>query len=193
MTAATPSPGPMTTLPGYVAGIWTIDPMHSEIGFSVRHLMVSKVRGKFTRFGGVIETGERPEDSRVTATIDLDSVDTGAPDRDEHLRSADFFEVATHPTMTYRSTGVRVDRDDGYALEGELTLKGVTRSVSLQLEVGGFGPDPFGGVRAGFTASGEIRRSDFGVAFNPVTEAGGVVVGDKVQLHLEIEAILQQS
>ena len=193
MTAATPSPGPMTTLPGYVAGIWTIDPMHSEIGFSARHLMVSKVRGKFTRFGGVIETGERPEDSRVTATIDLDSVDTGAPDRDEHLRSADFFEVATHPTMTYRSTGVRVDRDDGYALEGELTLKGVTRSVSLQLEVGGFGPDPFGGVRAGFTASGEIRRSDFGVAFNPVTEAGGVVVGDKVQLHLEIEAILQQS
>jgi len=193
MTAATPSPGPMTTLPGYVAGIWTIDPMHSEIGFSARHLMVSKVRGKFTRFGGEIETGERPEDSRVTATIDLDSVDTGAPDRDEHLRSADFFEVATHPTMTYRSTGVRVDRDDGYALEGELTLKGVTRSVSLQLEVGGFGPDPFGGVRAGFTASGEIRRSDFGVAFNPVTEAGGVVVGDKVQLHLEIEAILQQS
>ena len=193
MTAATPSPGPMTTLPGYVAGIWTIDPMHSEIGFSARHLMVSKVRGKFTRFGGVIETGERPEDSRVTATIDLDSVDTGAPDRDEHLRSADFFEVATHPTMTYRSTGVRVDRDDGYALEGELTLKGVTRSVSLRLEVGGFGPDPFGGVRAGFTASGEIRRSDFGVAFNPVTEAGGVVVGDKVQLHLEIEAILQQS
>ena len=193
MTAATPSPGPMTTLPGYVAGIWTIDPMHSEIGFSARHLMVSKVRGKFTRFGGVIETGERPEDSRVTATIDLDSVDTGAPDRDEHLRSPDFFEVATHPTMTYRSTGVRVDRDDGYALEGELTLKGVTRSVSLQLEVGGFGPDPFGGVRAGFTASGEIRRSDFGVAFNPVTEAGGVVVGDKVQLHLEIEAILQQS
>ena len=193
MTAATPSPGPMTTLPGYVAGTWTIDPVHSEIGFSVRHLMVSKVRGKFTRFGGVIETGERPEDSRVTATIDLDSVDTGAPDRDEHLRSPDFFEVATHPTMTYRSTGVRVDRDDGYALEGELTLKGVTRSVSLQLEVGGFGPDPFGGVRAGFTASGEIRRSDFGVAFNPVTEAGGVVVGDKVQLHLEIEAILQQS
>jgi polyisoprenoid-binding protein YceI len=129
----------------------------------------------------------------VTATIDLDSVDTGVPDRDEHLRSADFFEVAAHPTMTYRSTGVRIDGDGDYVLEGELTLKGVTLPVSLRLEVGGFGPDPHGGVRAGFTASGEIRRSDFGVAFNPLMETGGALVGDKVQLHLEIEAILQQS
>jgi polyisoprenoid-binding protein YceI len=182
----------MRTIPGYVAGTWTIDSEHSEIGFSVRHLMVSKVRGKFTRFSGEIMTGEQPRDSRVTASIDLDSVDTGVPDRDEHLRSADFFEVAAHPTMTYRSTGVRAGGDGDYVLEGELTLKGVTRPVSLRLEVGGFGPDLHGGLRAGFTALGEIRRSDFGVAFNPVMETGGVVVGDKVQLHLEIEAILQR-
>jgi len=191
MTAPTPSP--ITTIPGYIAGTWTIDPEHSEIGFSVRHLMVSKVRGKFTRFSGEIETGKQPGDSRVTATIELDSVDTGAPDRDEHLRSADFFEVAAHPTMTYRSTGVRIERDGNYVLEGDLTLKGVTLPVSLRLEVGGFGPDPHGGIRAGFTASGEIRRSDFGVAFNPVMETGGALVGDKVQLNIEIEAILQQS
>jgi polyisoprenoid-binding protein YceI len=183
----------MTTIPGYVAGTWTIDPEHSEIGFSVRHLMVSKVRGKFTRFSGEIETGEQPGDSSVTATIDLDSVDTGSPDRDEHLRSADFFEVAAHPTMTYRSTGVRGDGHGDYVLEGELTLKGVTLPVSLLLEAGGFGPDPHGGIRAGFSASGEIRRSDFGVSFNPVMETGGVVVGDTVELHLEIEAIRQQS
>src|SRR6516164_672111 len=136
MTAPTPSP--ITTIPGYIAGTWTIDPEHSEIGFSVRHLMVSKVRGKFTRFSGEIETGAQPGDSRVTATIDLDSVDTAVPDRDEPLRSADFFEVVAHPMMTYRSTGERVDGDGDYVLKGELTLKGVTLPVSLRLEVGGF-------------------------------------------------------
>ena len=152
-------------------------------------MMVSKVRGKFNVFSGDIVTGESPFDSSVTATIDLSSIDTGNPDRDAHIRSADFFDVDTHKTMTYRSTGVRLD-DDGYVLDGELTLKGVTRPISLRLELGGFGQDPYGGTRAGFTATGEIKRSDFGVDFNAVLETGGVVVADKVAIALEIEAVL---
>ena len=178
-----------TTIPGYTSGTWTIDPVHSEVGFTVRHMMVSKVRGKFTGFSGQVVTGSDPLDSSVTAEIDLSSIDTGNADRDNHIRSADFFEVDTHKTMTYRSTGVRVDGDD-YVLDGELTLKGVTKPVSLRLELGGFGPDAFGGTRAGFTATGEIKRSDFGVDFNAVMETGGVVVSDKVNLSLEIEAVL---
>ncbi len=152
-------------------------------------MMVSKVRGKFTDFSGQIVTGSDPLESSVTAEIDLTSIDTGNVDRDNHIRSADFFEVDTHTTMTYRSTGIRADGDD-YVLDGELTLKGVTKPVSLQLELGGFGPDAYGGTRAGFTATGEIKRSDFGVDFNAVLETGGVVVSDKVNLSLEIEAVL---
>lgn len=179
----------VTLIPGYVAGAWAIDPVHSEVGFSVRHMMVSKVRGKFTTFSGEIVTRENLFDSSVTATIDLGSIDTGNAQRDGHIRSADFFEVDANPTMTFQSTGIRADGGD-YVLDGDLTLKGVTRPVSLALEVGGFGPDPYGGVRAGFTATGEIKRSDFGIDFNAVLETGGVVVGDKVALHLEIEAVL---
>jgi polyisoprenoid-binding protein YceI len=181
-----------TAIPGYVAGTWTIDPVHSEVGFSVRHMMVSKVRGKFTTFSGDIVTGESPLDSSVTATIDLSSIDTGNSDRDNHIRSADFFEVDKHKTMNFRSTGVRQDGGD-YVLDGELTLKAVTKPVSLRLELGGFGPDPYGGTRAGFTAVGQVKRSDFGVDFNAVLETGGVVVGDKVDIHLEIEAVLNAS
>jgi polyisoprenoid-binding protein YceI len=180
------------TIPGYVTGTWTIDPVHSEVGFSVRHMMVSKVRGKFNVFSGDVVTGESPLDSSVTATIDLSSIDTGNPDRDNHIRSADFFEVDRHKTMTFRSTGVRQDGGD-YVLDGELTLKTVTKPISLRLELGGFGPDPYGGTRAGFTAIGQIKRSDFGVDFNAVLETGGVVVGDKVDVHLEIEAVLNAS
>lgn len=177
------------TIPGYTAGTWTIDAVHSEIGFSVRHMMVSKVRGKFGTFTGEVVTGPNPLDSSVTAEIDLSSIDTGNADRDNHIRSGDFFEVDENKTMSYRSTGVRVDGDD-YVLDGELTLKGVTKPVALRLELGGFGPDAYGGIRAGFTATGEIKRSDFGVDFNAVLETGGVVVSDKVNIHLEIEAVL---
>lgn len=180
-----------TTLPGYATGTWTIDPVHSEVGFTVRHMMVSKVRGKFTSFSGELVTAENPLDSQVTATIDLTSIDTGNADRDNHIRSADFFEVDAYTTMTFRSTGVRADGDD-YVLDGDLTLKGVTRPVSLQLELGGFGPDAYGGIRAGFSATGEIKRSDFGVDFNAVLETGGVVVSDKVTINLEIETILNR-
>src|SRR3954462_7764503 len=184
------SAGSTTTIPGYVVGTWTIDPVHSEVGFTVRHMMVSKVRGKFTEFSGDIVTAENPLESRVTAPVDLSSIDTGNADRDNHIRSADFFDVDNHKTMSFRSTGVRQDGSD-YVLDGELTLRGITKPVSLDLELGGFGPDPYGGTRAGFTATGEIKRSDFGVDFNAVLETGGVILGDKVGIVLEIQGVLK--
>ncbi len=179
-----------TTMPGYVAGTWTIDPVHSEVGFSVRHMMVSMVRGKFTKLAGEIVTAENVFDSSVTAEIDLASIDTGTAQRDGHLRSPDFFDTENHPQMTYRSTGLRTDGAD-YVLDGELTLKGVTRRVPLKLEVNGFGPDTYGGTRVGFTATGQLNRGDFGVTYNAAIEGGGVLVSDKVDLHLEIEAVLK--
>ena len=169
-----------TTVPGYEAATWTIDPIHSEVGFSVRHMMVSKVRGRFTAFSGEIVTAGDPTKSSVTAEIDLSSINTGQEQRDEHIKSADFFEVETYPTMTYKSTGIR---------DGDLTLKGVTKTVPLALELNGFGPDPYGGTRAGFTATGEINRRDFNVNFSAPMQNGGVVVADKITLHLEIEAV----
>jgi polyisoprenoid-binding protein YceI len=180
-----------TRIPGYVAGTWTIDASHSEVGFAVRHLMVSKVRGRFTAFEGSIVTADDPLASSVTASVDLASIDTGTGQRDEHIRSADFFDTEANRTMTYRSTGLRTDGGD-FVLDGELTLKGVTRAVPLHLELNGFGPDAWGGTRVGFTAAGEINRSDFGVSWNAALEGGGVVVGDKVQIHLEVEAVLDQ-
>jgi polyisoprenoid-binding protein YceI len=178
------------TIPGYTAGTWTIDPVHSEVGFTVRHMMVSKVRGKFTSFSGEIVTGADPLDSAVTAEIDLSSITTGNEQRDAHIRSADFFEADKYPAMTYRSTGIR-QQGGGYVLDGQLTLKGVTRDVPLALELNGFGPDAYGGTRAGFSATAEISRTDFGVNWNAAIDGGGVVVGDKVTIQLEIEAVLQ--
>ena len=178
-----------TTVPGYIAGTWNIDAVHSHVEFSVRHMMVSKVRGKFSAFSGQLVTGTSPLESSVTATVELSSIDTGNTDRDNHVRSADFFNVEAHQQMTYASTGVRASGSD-FILDGELTLKGVTKSVPLTLELGGFGPDAYGGTRAGFTASGEISRSEFGVDFNAALEAGGVILGDEVSINLEIEAVL---
>jgi polyisoprenoid-binding protein YceI len=177
-------------IPGYKAGTWAIDQVHSEVGFTVRHMMVSKVRGRFGTFSGEFVTGETPTQSTVSAEIDLRSIDTNNEQRDEHIRSADFFEVDKYPTMTYRSTGIREDGDGGYLVDGELTLKGVTKPVELQLEIGGFGPDAYGGYRAGFSAQATINRRDFGVNFNAALETGGAVVGDKVTIHLEIEGVL---
>jgi polyisoprenoid-binding protein YceI len=179
-------------IPGYVAGTWAIDPVHSEVSFTVRHMMVSKVRGRFDSFEGTIVTGEDPLASTVTASVDLTSINTGQEQRDAHIRSADFFEVETHPTMTFASTGVRADGDD-YLLDGDLTLKGVTKAVTFKLEVSGFGPDSYGGTRCGFSGTTEINRLDYGVNFNgPIPGVpGGVAVSEKVTIHLEIEGVLQ--
>ena len=186
---------PAVQVPGYVAGKWAIDPVHSHVGFTVKHMMVSKVRGHFKIFDADIVTAEDPLKSSFSARVDLRSVDTGQEQRDNHIRSADFFEVESHPEMTYRSTGIQPGPGGAsFVVDGELTIRGVTRQVPLTLEVEGFGPDPFGGTRAGFSLSGEINRSDFGVSFNgPIPgTSGGVVVSEKVQILVEIEAVLQQ-
>ena len=177
-------------IPGYVAGTWDIDASHSTVGFSVRHMMVSKVRGYFREFSGAIVTAEDPTQSGVTASIDMNSIDTRQEQRDAHIRSADFFDVANHPQMTFRSTAVRTDGAD-WQVEGELTIKGVTKTVVLDLELNGFGPDAFGGTRAGFSAKTEINRNDFGVDIKMPMDGGGVVVSDKVTVELEIEAVLR--
>jgi polyisoprenoid-binding protein YceI len=179
-------------IPGYVAGTWAIDPVHSEVSFVVRHMMVSKVRGRFDTFEGTLVTAEDPLASSVTASVDLSSVNTGQEQRDAHIRSVDFFEVEKHTHMTFASTGIRAEGDH-FLLDGDLTLKGVTKPVTFKLEVNGFGPDAYGGTRAGFSASTEINRSDFGVTFNgPIPGApGGVVVSEKVAITLEVEGVLQ--
>lgn len=178
----------MSTFTDLTPGTWTIDPAHSTVGFVVRHLMVSKVRGRFASFAGTITVPADPLRSSVDATVDVASVDTGDAKRDEHLRGADFFAVDEFPTMRLTSTGVSEDGGD-LVLHADVTIRGVTRPVDLELEVEGVGPDPWGGTRAGFSAEGEINRRDFGLEWNVALETGGVVVGDKVKLVLDIEAV----
>jgi polyisoprenoid-binding protein YceI len=178
------------TIPGYVAGTWTIDPVHSDASFTVRHMMVSKVRGHFGSFSGTIVTAENPLESSASASIDLASIDTNNAQRDEHIRSADFLDVEKHATMTWASAGLR-QVGDGWVADGHLTLRDVTRPVPLTLELNGVGPDAYGGTRIGFSATGEISRGDFGVTFNAaLPDGGGVVVGDKITIHLEVEGVL---
>jgi polyisoprenoid-binding protein YceI len=182
----------MTALPGYIAGTWDIDATHSDVSFSVRHMMVSRVRGRFNRVAGRLVTGDDLLDSSVTAEIDVTSFDTGNPQRDEHIRSADFLHATQFPTMTYRSSGLRWDGDKLVA-DGELTLHGITRQVPLAVELTGFGPDPYGGTRAGFSATAKINRKDFGIDTELPLDGGGVVIGDTVQISVDIEAVLQNS
>lgn len=173
------------------AGTWVIDPSHSEISFSVRHLMVSKVRGHFTKFSGTLTIAEDNTKSSVTAEIDAASIDTRDENRDNHLRTNEFFDIETHPTWTFASTAVRTGGKGGYLVDGNLTIKGVTKPVVLDLEVAGTSTDPWGNTKAGFSASTVINRKDFGVEWNAPLETGGVLVGEEVTLTLEIQAALQ--
>jgi polyisoprenoid-binding protein YceI len=179
-------------IPGFVAGTWEIDPAHSEVSFVVRHLVVSKVRGRFDRFSGTIVTDQDLGRSSVTVVVDASSINTNEPNRDNHVRSADFLDVESFPDITFRSTAVRSDGGRFY-VDGELTIRGATRPVTLDVEVNGFTPDLRGGTRVGFSASTEINRADFGVSYNgpiPGTD-NAMVLSDKVALNLEVEAILQ--
>ncbi|GGF57876.1 polyisoprenoid-binding protein [Marmoricola endophyticus] len=171
----------------WIAGSWTIDPSHSEVAFRVRHL-VGKVRGQFDTFHGTLTTGATPAETTANATIDLNSVNTGDEGRDGHLRSADFFDVETHGQMTFTSTSF-----DGEKAVGELTIKGVTKPVELDVEVNGIGGDPWGGTRIGIDATTTITRQDFGVSFNGVVDGSKVLVGDKIDITLSIEAVLDQA
>jgi polyisoprenoid-binding protein YceI len=179
-------------IPGYIAGTWDIDPVHSHIGFTARHLMVSKVRGNFTKFEGQIITAEDPLQSSATATIDTTSFDTSNAQRDNDVKAEGFLDAANHPTMTFRSTGIRPKGSGEFLVDGELTIKGVTRPVELTAEVNGFGPDPYGGTRAGFSATGEINRNDYGITANMALPTGGVMVSEKIQLTIEAEASLKK-
>ena len=170
-------------------GTWAIDPVHSSISFSVRHLVVSKVRGTFGTFAGAITIAEDGSPA-VTAEIDVASVNTGNEQRDAHIKSADFFDVEKYPTATFRSTGVHAKGDD-YVLDGEFTLKGVTKPISLTLEFNGTNPGMGHGAVAGFEASVVLNRKDFGIDIDMPLETGGAVVGDKVTITLEIEALKQ--
>jgi polyisoprenoid-binding protein YceI len=182
---------PAVQIPGYIAGTWDLDPVHSTIGFIARHLMVSKVRGEFTSFEAQVVTAPNPLDSTATATIDLSSVNTGNEMRDNDLRSTNFFDVETHPKMTFASTAIRQDNEI-LLVDGDLTIRGVTKPVTLAVEINGFGPDPYGGTRAGFSATAEINRTDFGVSFNaPVP--GGVMVSERIQIEIEAEAVLRKA
>jgi polyisoprenoid-binding protein YceI len=177
-------------IPGYIAGTWDIDPVHSHVGFVARHLMVSKVRGNFTKVEGQIITADNPLESSATATVDMTSFSTGNEQRDGDVKGENFLDVANHPTMTYRTTGIRQDGEVIIA-DGELTIKGITRPVELAVEVNGFGPDSYGGTRVGLSAIGEINRTDWGITANIALPTGGVVVGEKIQLVIEVEASLK--
>jgi len=171
------------------AGRWTFDPAHSSLGFEVRHMMVTKVRGSFQRFDGEIQIGERPEDSLLDVTIDAASIQTANDQRDTHLRSADFLDVEKFPALRFRSTAVRQTGDDTLSVEGELTIKDVTRPVTLEVEYHGTQPTPWGGTAAGFSARTSIDREDFGITWNQVLETGGVVVGRKVTIQIDVELV----
>jgi polyisoprenoid-binding protein YceI len=172
-------------------GDWQLDPVHTTVEFSAHHLMVSKVRGKFHGVSGNIHISDDPLGSWVEVKIDPASVETGDAKRDEHLRSPDFFDVERYPEITFRSTRLEGDHPGGFRLEGDLTVHGVTRPVTLDVEYHGWTPSPLGDRRAGFSATTEVDREDFGLTWNVALETGGVLVGKKAKLDFEIEAIKQ--
>ncbi|MET0146010.1 MAG: YceI family protein [Ilumatobacteraceae bacterium] len=171
------------------AGTWRIDPSHSEIQFFVRHMMISKVRGRFREFEGTIEIGERPEDSRVEVVIEAASIDTRDRARDEHLRSAEFLDVERFPEVRFRSTSVGHGEKDRWDVAGDLTVRDVTRPVVLHVEFCGATVDPWGNPRAGFLAGTEIDREEFDITWNQALEAGGFLLGKGVRIEIDAEAI----
>ncbi len=176
-------------LEGLTPGTWTIDPTHSEVGFTVRHLM-SKVRGQFTAFDGEIHIAENPVESSARATIDLSSVDTRNADRDTHLRSSDFFSVDEGAVMAFASTGVST-HGESMTLTGDLTIKGVTKGVDLAVEFLGVQNDPYGNTRVGFEASTKISRKEWGITFNIPLEGDKLMIGDTVNVVIAVEAVRQ--
>jgi polyisoprenoid-binding protein YceI len=175
-------------LSGLVAGVYNVDASHSTVGFSARHLMVSKVRGRFTDFTGAITIAENPLESSVEAVVQVGSITTNDDQRDGHLKSGDFLDIETFPTLTFTSTSIRPEGGD-FVLVGDLTIKGVTKTVEFELEYEGAEKDPWGGSRIGFSAETEINRKDFGMEFNVVLESGGLLVGEKVKITLDVEAV----
>ncbi len=169
---------------------WVIDPTHSEITFKVKHLMISNVKGEFKTFQATID-GEDFTKSKISASIDADSISTNNEDRDTHLKSADFFEVENYPNITFESTSIKKVDDDEFKIVGDLTIKGVTKEITLDTEFGGYMKDPYGNEKAGFSIDGKINRKDFGLNWNATLEAGGIMVGNEIKINVEVQFVKQ--
>ncbi|MFK4760398.1 YceI family protein [Microbacterium sp. ZW T5_45] len=178
-------------IPGYRAGTWVLDPAHSEVTFSVRHMMISKVRGSFGIKSATLVAPENPLEASVTASVDVTSIDTNDEGRDTHLRSADFFDVENFPTIEFVSTGTRVEKGE-FLVDGDLTIRGVSKPVTFEFDFGGFGADPWGNYKAGASATTVINREDFGLTWNAALETGGVLVGKDITINLDLQGSLQQ-
>lgn len=172
---------------------WTLDPTHSELGFKIKHLMISNVSGAFTKFNVETETkGDHDfATADVTATVDVASINTNNNQRDEHLRNADFFSTDVHPNITFKSTKIEKVDNENYNLYGNLTIKETTQPVKLAVEYSGLAKDPWGNVKAGFTINGKINRKDFGISYNAALETGGVMLGEEVKINGEIQLVKQ--
>ena len=169
---------------------WVLDPTHSELQFKVKHLMISNVTGSFTNLTGEVETeGDDISTGKINFSVGVDSISTNNEQRDGHLKSPDFFDVANHPAITFESTEFRKESEEGYKLNGNLTMHGVTKPVALDVEFGGIGKDPWGNTRAGFTVNGKINRTDFGLTYNAALETGGVLLSEDVKLHANVEFV----
>ncbi|HWC78439.1 MAG TPA: YceI family protein [Pseudonocardiaceae bacterium] len=178
------------TIPGYVAGTWDIDPVHSDVSFVVRHVGLTRFRRSFEKFSGEIVTAENPAESSVTATVEVTSLDTGLEAFNRHLAGPDYLDYDNHPTAAFRSTGLRA-AEENYALDGELTLRGVTRPVTFDVELLGFGEGMRGEPKTAFSASTTINRGDFGLRVDGKVPSGTLIIGEKVRILLEIEAVLR--
>ena len=178
-------------IPGYRPGTYVLDPSHSEVTFSVRHMMISKVRGTFGVKSATLTAPENPLETKVEASVDVTSVDTNDEGRDQHLRSGDFFDTENFPTMDFVSTGARAENGELY-VDGDLTIRGITKPVTFEVDFGGFGSDPWGNYKAGASAKAVINREDFGLTWNAALETGGVLVGKDVTINLDLQAALQQ-
>lgn len=171
---------------------WAIDPTHSEVHFKVKHLVISTVTGSFKTFSGdAAFDNDNLENAKINFTIDPASIDTNQEQRDGHLKSADFFDVANHPAITFKSTSLKHIKGDNYKLTGDLTVRGVTKPVEIDAEYGGIAKDGYGNTKMGFEVTGVIHRKDFGLTWNSVTEAGGVVVGEDIKLSANIQLVQQ--
>ena len=181
------------TTPLIPTGTWTVDPAHSSVGFSVKHMGIANVRGKFTEFEGTLEMQENLSDCRAHGIVKVASIDTGEPDRDEHLRSADFFNAEQFPEIAFESTRVEASDDGSSRVKGNLTMHGVTKEIKLDVLIQGTDTDPWGKTRAGLEVIGTLNRGDFDMKFNQALGSGNVLVGDKVKMALEISAVLAGS
>jgi polyisoprenoid-binding protein YceI len=172
---------------------WVLDPMHSEINFKVKHMMIANVSGSFTKFDVHANTqGDDFSTARITFTAETNSIHTNNEQRDAHLRSPDFFDADTYSQIRFESTSITKKSDEDFKLDGDLTIKGVTKPVSLNVNFGGIGKDPYGNIKAGFTVDGKINRKDFGLNWNAALETGGVLVGEELKIHSEIQLVKQK-